>query len=264
MKLKKVIYLVATALAFASCDNIDNSDRTIFVKPAEAARAVLVEDFTGQRCINCPSAAEVIDTLMQQYGADKVIAVGIHSGPLAVYPTSKVLGLRTAIGDEYYTHWGVESEPSGLIDRKGGVQNRDQWATLVYNEIQQKAPVALSADVSYDEATRTVSVTTSALASDALSGKLQLWLVEDSITAIQMMLDGSANKTYMHQHVFRAAINGTWGEDVYFAEGETKTFKHTCQLDVAWKPAHVAAVAFIYNDNGVQQAVRSKYVTTTK
>ena len=50
-------------------------------------------------------------------------------------------------------------------------------------------------------------------------GKLQLWIVEDDITAFQMMPDGTRNDNYIHQHVFRATVNGEWGEDVEVQEG---------------------------------------------
>ena len=55
MKIKNLFLGVATAamaMAAASCSNIDEGDRLIYVKPAEVGRAILIEDFTGQKCIN--------------------------------------------------------------------------------------------------------------------------------------------------------------------------------------------------------------------
>lgn len=117
MKIKNILYamLGAVCLSVASCDTVGENDRLIYVKPAEVKRCVLLEDFTGQRCINCPNAADVIAQLQEQYGEDNVIAVGIHGGPLAVNSNGKVTGLRTATGDEYYAAAGSPSLPAGRV-----------------------------------------------------------------------------------------------------------------------------------------------------
>ena len=77
MKLKNIFLGVATAtmaMAAASCSNIDEGDRLIYVKPAEVGRAVLIEDLTGQRCINCPTGTDIITGIIKTYGEDNVIA----------------------------------------------------------------------------------------------------------------------------------------------------------------------------------------------
>lgn len=82
MKLKNIIYSLfgASALLMAACNEIDSDDRFIYVEPVEVGRKVLIEDFTGQKCINCPAAIDKIEMMVQQYGEENVIAVGIHSG----------------------------------------------------------------------------------------------------------------------------------------------------------------------------------------
>ena len=42
---------------------------------------------------------------------------------------------------------------------------------------------------------------------------LQLWLVEDGIVGAQLSQEG-IDYDYVHNHVLRGAINGTWGESV--------------------------------------------------
>ena len=111
-----------------------------------------------------------------------MIAVAIHSGPLALKPTASVIGLRTDLGDLYYGYWKVESQPSGLVNRKGGLTNDSQWASVVYNEIQQKATVDIKLAINNDTITHQshVKATINNLG-ESFSGKLQLWLVEDDI-----------------------------------------------------------------------------------
>ena len=76
--------------------------------------------------------------------------------------------------------------------------------------------------------------------------------------ALQVSLQGG-NPQYVHNHVFRDAINGTWGEEVSLALGEQKVLEYNdIVLDAAWKPENVSVVAFVYNDDGVVQATQCK------
>ena len=52
---------------------------------------VLVEEFTGQKCINCPEAHEELAKIQKEYGEDNVISVCIHASALAVAPLKQVL-----------------------------------------------------------------------------------------------------------------------------------------------------------------------------
>ena len=216
---------------------------------------MLLEDFTGQRCVNCPSGTAVIEQLLQEYG-DAVIAVGIHGGPLGFKGNANTLGLATSVGDEYYNHWQLEYQPVGLVDRHGAVNYTD-WTKAVNDELSKAAPLDLAvAALIYGT---DISIIVTARGTDGTTtGKLQVWLLEDGITAMQMMPDGSANREYVHNHVLRTPVNGTWGEDFTVKEGETEEKLLTQPLDVSWNPDRLSVVAFVYNDQGVQQAAKGK------
>ena len=176
----------AAALSLVACSNIADDERLIYVKPADVARKVLIEDFTGQRCINCPRATLVIGKLQEEYGHDAVIAVGIHSGPLGFKGTPTLTGLATELGDEYYSHWGIEYQPQGLVNRTGRCDYQ-LWATEVDKLITQQSSLQISMDCHYNEATREVVVDLTTLGTNgATDGRLQLWVTEDSITAMQL------------------------------------------------------------------------------
>lgn len=268
MKIKNLFLGVATAamaMAAASCSNIDEGDRLIYVKPAEVGRAILIEDFTGQRCINCPTGTEIINGIVDTYGEDNVIAVGIHSGPLGFAGNSKTVGLMTDTGNEYYTRWDKENkmgQPWVIFNRKTSPDSHyNNWAAMVGTIISEKANLSVKIDNAYDAATRTLTTTVGADGvNGTVNGKLQVWIVEDGVKALQMMPDGSANKEYVHNHVFRAAVNGTWGEDVTVKEGETTTKQYQYVLPEAWNADKIAVVAFVYNDGGVENVAKKHLV----
>lgn len=268
MKIKNLFLGVVTAamaMAAASCSNIDEGDRLIYVKPAEVGRAILIEDFTGQRCINCPTGTEIINGIVDTYGEDNVIAVGIHSGPLGFAGNSKTVGLMTDTGNEYYTRWDKENkmgQPWVIFNRKTSPDSHyNNWAAMVGTIISEKANLSVKIDNAYDAATRTLTTTVGADGvNGTVNGKLQVWIVEDGVPALQMMPDGSANKEYIHNHVFRAAVNGTWGEDVTVKEGETTTKQYQYVLPEAWNADNIAVVAFVYNDGGVENVAKKHLV----
>lgn len=268
MKIKNIFLGVATAavaMVAASCSNIDEGDRLIYVKPAEVGRAILIEDFTGQRCINCPTGTEIINGIVDTYGEDNVIAVGIHSGPLGFAGNSKTVGLMTDTGNEYYTRWDKENkmgQPWVIFNRKTSPDSHyNNWAAMVGTIISEKANLSVKIANAYDAATRTLTTTVGADGvNGTVNGKLQVWIVEDGIKALQMMPDGTSNKEYIHNHVFRAAVNGTWGEDVTVKEGETTTKQYSYKLPETWTADNIAVVAFVYNDNGVENVAKKHLV----
>lgn len=268
MKIKNLFLGVATAamaMAAASCSNIDEGDRLIYVKPAEVGRAILIEDFTGQRCVNCPTGTEIINGIVDTYGEDNVIAVGVHSGPLGFAGNSKTVGLMTDTGNEYYTHWDKENkmgQPWVIFNRKTSPDSHyNNWAAMVGTIISEKANLSVKIANAYDAATRTLTTTVGAFGTNGtVNGKLQVWIVEDGVKALQMMPDGKPNKEYIHNHVFRAAVNGTWGEEVTVKEGETTTKQYSYKLPEAWNADNIAVVAFVYNDGGVENVAKKHLV----
>ena len=249
-------FLICMGMLLAACSHIDEADRLIYVKPAPAARCVLLEDFTGQRCVNCPRGTEVIEQLQKEYGDSVFIAVGIHGGPLGFKGNDKLVGLATDVGNEYFNHWNLEYQPVGLVNRHGAVNYTD-WAATVKEELARPAPLTMEveADIKGDK----VDILLKMMGTDGTTtGKLQIWLLEDGITAMQLMPDGTANSGYVHNHVLRTPVNGTWGEDITLKEGETKIVQHSQTLDPAWNPDQLSIVAFIYNDQGVQQAAKGR------
>ncbi len=263
MKLHKLIYtaaLCAAALAFAACNEIDEADRFIYVKPADVKRCVLIEDFTAQRCVNCPTAASAIETLQAAYSSDTVIAVGLYCGDLCKLPNGKPYPLYNETANWYYEQRGKPSQPALLVDRQNMLNNTSMLGTYVTNKLQQEPSLLLKASCAYDEASRNVDITVNAEGLADVNGNLQVWLVEDGITSFQLMPDGSSNPNYVHNHVFRATVNDRSGDPISLSLGEPVTRTFTYQLDAEWVAENMSVVAFVYNEAGVQQAAKAHVI----
>lgn len=236
-----------------ACDHISEDERIIYEKLEPARRVVLIEDFTGQRCPNCPNATEIIEQLQATYG-DFLVAVSIHGGPLAYAGNAKVVGLKTAEADEYFNHWKLEYQPVGLINRHGPF-DYPEWVEKVKEELAKPAPLHLGGTASIEGDAITINLKAEGT-DGTVAGKLQVWILENGIQALQLLPNGTANQAYIHNHVLRATVNGQWGEDFSVAEGETVERTLSMTLEPGWNKAQLSVVAFVYNSNGVQQAVK--------
>ncbi len=250
---KHYIYIIGIVAAlFAACENISEDERFLDVEEVTAQRVVLLEDYTGQACVNCPEAHKEATALHEEYH-DSLIIVAMHAGAQAIPAPA---GLKQTEGDEYADKFGVKTYPIGMVNRRDGLKDYPSWGAAVYAEIQRETQLNLSVEASVSNGK--LNVNTDMLALEALEGKLQLWVIEDSIVAPQVSLSG-AQPQYVHNHVFRDAINGTWGEDVSLTMGEEKVVPHNdFELNVAWKPENLSVVAFVYNNDGVLQAAQCK------
>lgn len=262
MNIKTLFLGLISAACLASCSNIADDDRLIFVEHRDFpggdddfTPTVLIEDFTGQQCTYCPSGTRVINEAIELYGEDKVIPVAIHCG-LAI-PEARG-GLMNALGMQYYENNGKPSQPAALFNRTTLSNQREDWLGLAYANITNERDVALITKTLYDAATRTVTVEVKAKARDGktVNGKLQLWLTESNIIGRQ--IDNGTNiPDYVHNHVLRDAVNGAEGEDISLTNN-VATITRTYTIPEKYVAENCEIVAFVYNAAGVQQASKAK------
>lgn len=251
--------LALAAMAFVACDEVAENERLIYVAPAEVNRAVLIEDFTGQKCVNCPNATETIEAMQEQYG-DAIIAVAIHGGGFGISTSeTKYVGLATDEAKEYYEKWNITEQPTGLINRRGGGMEYQMWGSAVKEELEQKSTVDLTLRTSATE-TGEMQIQVVCTPSGNYNGKLQLWLLEDNIVARQAQPDGKMQKEYNHMHVYRASINGIWGTDIDLSQAVvTSDFTYKVNPE-AYNLEQLSVVAFVYNDQGVENVIKAPVV----
>ena len=270
--MKRLFLLATIIMGLTACSNIDEDERLIYVEPAEVNRPVLIEDFTGQACVNCPNATAAIHELQETYGEENVIAVAIHCGPFAHLRSNMgnafLSDLGTKLGDEYYTHWNIEAQPGVKINRGAPIYDTNQYAAAVANELKKTSTVHFDA-VEFSNNAVLVDLSSS----DRVEGRLQVWIVEDSINAKdpqtkyqQFMPDGSRRQDYVHNHVFRASLtNDAYGEPVTLDAGN-KSYTQVFYLqgnealdnfEHLWQKQNLSAVVFFWNEQqGVMQAIR--------
>ena len=210
MKLLKTsiwIFAITSLVTITSCDKIkqgafleDTGGKCGQDLPAFPIRKILVEDFTGHTCGNCPRAAETAESLKQIY-CDHIVTVAVHMGFFAETKnnpdSSYAYDFTTTMGDELDTYFGIDGQglPRGMVNRTI-VNNKlilafGDWATGVEAIVGLAVDIDIDIENTYDEATRTVETTVSSNFVNNLNGTYNVVVVltEDSITNWQKDYD---------------------------------------------------------------------------
>lgn len=233
--MKKTIFLIiaiVVSLSFHSCDKIDGayleqshgatSDTPSFPVLSNPIQKVILEEFTGHTCVNCPQGHVIAADIKMQYG-DTMILMAIHAGSTAepVEGTNYTADYRTAAGDELKASFGVSSNPAGLVNRTafGGnvVLDKSNWAEAVRTIDKTHPSLAIQLEKVEDNSAKAVNIFAKITFLQTIQKniKLSLFLTEDSIISPQKSLGAVSNIIdYVHRHMLRAAVNSVWGDQI--------------------------------------------------
>ena len=275
--MKKILSIFAVSflmMGMVACDIIDEQD---YIKnpgsgndpelpvdptPGETgdfttSKCVLLEDYTGVRCVNCPAAGEIALDIQKQYG-HSVVVLGVHAGFNAkpIFPGDNTYTyFDTEEGDAWYNFFGFIDNPVGTVNRKlnsgvYGIYSPD-WADIVASTLQEEATIAMASNIEYDEASRNlkVDITSKALVELPDTYSLTVCIMEDSIVAKQKLQTGD-DLNYVHRHVFRKTLNGTWGEEINtaaLAPEEQIKKSYSVTLDEAYNADQCYVIAYVAN-----------------
>ena len=264
-KITLSIVFACFALFFAGCDKIEgdiyhvvqNEDVTVNfpdVDPNTVYRKVLIEEFTGHRCTNCPQGHQVLETLHQQYG-DTLVAVGIHYGSLAK-PFGSVFSydFRTEAGNQIGDAYGIDAIPAAVVNRvqKAGGWPREQWASVVRDVDRSKVYAAVQLINEYDAAAKTLKANAKVTTLNEFDHQLRLILLvlEDNIVKPQK--DGNQDiEDYVHNHVLRCALTDPFGFPLgksAWQNGDSETYAASVSFDGHdWVPENCYVVAVLYD-----------------
>ena len=235
---------------------------TFYMAPVENAQLknVLIEEFTGVKCPNCPDGHNIVATI-QNANPSRVIAIGYY--PFGQAQTEPLKDLtkadfRIADATELSTLLGgIQFLPIAAVDRKmfGGaiLTARTLWSSNVQARLAVASPINMQLSVSYDDASREAIIKTTLKYTSALSTKhnISLAIYENNLVDAQeypTYIDSS----YTFKHVLRDVITPVGGASVLDslttkAAGLVfeKTILYT--LPAKWNPSNCKIVAFVHD-----------------
>lgn len=260
------VAMIGLAFLFNQCDKIEGPYYETFNKedvtvefpdidPSTVYRKVLIEEFTGHRCQNCPDGHRTLEQLQQQYG-DTLVAIGIHCTSLAK-PSGSLYSydFRTDAGNSIKQDYDINGIPSAIINMvyENNGWPIEQWANVIRSVDRSQVVAAIQLINEYDAESQVLKANAKVTLLKEYSNPLQLafYLVEDGIVKPQK--DGDQDiENYVHNHVLRAAINDTYGmllkDGEPFNVGESETLASSIDMSgTDWNSQNCYVVAVLFN-----------------
>lgn len=263
--------------AICGCNEIDESERILeYTPPIAGEKYVVLEEFTGQMCPNCPEGAKEAKRIQESYN-HQVIIVSIHAGSFSA-GSSYVTEAGLAIWKEFYPDGNEEGYPAAMVNRKsqGGrvvsAGYQKEWSEWVASNFTIPPYISLKLEATYDEVTRNIVVTSKVKSTTSVENtKLQILLTEDKIIGMQLGPGGGAK--YEHNHMLRGVIGDQdetpnyWGENISIVPSEETSYvSQAYTLKEKWVPENINVVGIVYDANTkeILQAAEIKLIDNNK
>lgn len=254
---KNKLYILGIVLALCACNEIDEDERWVDYELPALERNVLLEEFTGQKCINCPEGAAQAKKLQEMFD-HKVIVVGIHAGGYA--ETNYMTDAGNAYWEKFYSDGDGRGYPAAMVDRdRSSISNgfQSEWSSNVIRAGMVTAQYSLSMSTDYNVDTGNLVVVSTLKKTTELADnktKLLLLLTESKIIDWQFSVNPPLIPDYEHNHVLRGAIGDKdeipnyWGTDVKISSLEELTVTSSSyQLNKDWVPENMNVVGIVYD-----------------
>ncbi len=282
--MRQLLMMVFFSLLISSCDKIkypretnttlagvnfiekDNND-VVNVKK------VLLEDYTGHTCGNCPKAAAKAEELKALY-KDTLIVVAVHAGSFADPTPSYPADYRTTAGTDWDNFFGVSAAglPKGIINRVGyptttHIYSYTQWASVVPTLIRTTPKITLYLKTQYDTIQRVLNLSHKIkfLQNYPNDVYLNTLVIEDSIVGKQKDYSVYPDdvENYMFRYILIGSLNGSWGNLVKSApinanDSITKNITGY-YLNPNFRDKQVYVVSFLY-DNVTKEVIQCEKV----
>ncbi len=280
--IKYIAFLLIAYILVACTENkpiipcLSCEGNTTPVNPSTIVKKVLMEEFTGVRCVNCPQAKTEIDNLQSEslFGED-FIAVAYHAGFFSRPYSDSKNDYRTEQGDAILEFLDQPiGFPSGVVNRKQFSGEDDlqieafaTWGGFVGQELEEAAVMSLDLETTYNESNRVLNVSVAITPTENISDALNLsvLITENDIVDVQLTPDGRVDN-YAQTHVFRAMITNTFGNriDEALIANQSISNIYSFTLPSDWVAENCKIVAFVHHAEQSKEVLQVEEVAVIK
>ena len=246
----------------------DSADYTwpIWTPNTNTLQNVLLEDFTGHTCTNCPAAATIAKNL-EAANPGRVIIASIHASIGSSFQATSapdfLTDYTTEEGDTYANEIpSFFGNPSGTINRLGGgLANTlwylsSAWTTKTTSVLGDSPKANLQVKTNYYPQTRGLFVHTESEFLTTLTSEyaIVIYLIRKAVVSSQKLSNGTTDLAYVHHNVMSSVINGTWGTTIGVAPvaGEKVYNNFAVKLpdgntDSTFNTSNLSLITYVYN-----------------
>ena len=238
--------------------------------PAAQPHNILIEDFTGVSCSNCPAAHDevLLPLLAANPGRINVMEMFVTDFPQTSPNVGETYGgfrdtVATTIENTIFGSLalmpiaGIDRLPDGPYGLNNVQITKGLWNTVATTRLATADSLNLTVTSTYSAATATATIVANVtyLQSVSTLQNLSIAVVEDSFTDLQEFPDSVA--LYQYNGVFRSLVTAVpFGDPIYPTipskePGRVCQFVYSYALNPAWKPNHCRIIAFVTGSGAV-------------
>ncbi|HOG19491.1 MAG TPA: Omp28-related outer membrane protein, partial [Salinivirgaceae bacterium] len=221
-------------------------------------KRVLLIEFTGFRCTNCPEAHAQINILKERYG-DKLLPVAIHAGTFARPTQSLPYDYRTIFGTALHDHILPNSYPVGIVSSllSANQSSSTDWAGQVEESLNISTSLSIEIENSVVNSDIKTNIKIKNTKPEIELNDLRLFtiLVEDSVVGTQLFPGGETVNDYVHNHMLRYGFTASHlGDNIVFNNQNDFDTIYSVSIDEKWRVNKLSVVVFVTNlDDDVLQ-----------
>ena len=241
----------------------------------DSDRIVLIEEFSGVKCPNCPDGNIQVEELIARFPSN-LVSVTVHSDFLATPFTDSKFDFRSEEAqqlEDFLGSWFGKPEATinrVLFDNEPFLRTGfpDQWPSYVESELLKPAMATVTIEHEYDPVARELTSTVTATAKVAISGDLRIsaYLTESHIKDKQ---DDNGTKVpdYEHNHVLRKVLSNIEGDPVGSSLGVGESFNRSYSFTIPpedgwWVDDNMEMIAFIsYNNSDNKEIIQAAQIS---
>ncbi|MDR0508199.1 MAG: Omp28-related outer membrane protein [Dysgonamonadaceae bacterium] len=197
-----------------------------FVSTVPANKNVILEEFTGVTCVNCPDGHRIANEIIASH-PHRVFSINIHQGGFAL-PSGSLPDFRTEFGDALAQQSQISGYPAGTVNRRifPAYSNteelmRSNWAAATDIVFAEPSCVNIAAQSTIDFNTRqlVVNVEVYYTSNSAVStNSINVALLQSNVLAPQSGMASNpaqiVGELYRHNHILRHLLTEQWGDEV--------------------------------------------------
>jgi len=236
----------------------------------------LLEEFTGFKCTNCPTATATAKNLRDKYPG-RLHLVAIHCTEEFASPNTDdpnepfYIDFRTPEGETLHDFFDPPGLPDGVIDRLGTESTSTipfpLWADELESLMVENNPECYLEILAVDVNEDSTSIELSAIAKPLISSEddinLNVVVLESGIEEAQKTSGNETIYDYIHDHVFRTASHGPWGikgfdGDLEVESDKILSFKFNIDLQEDWVIENLEIVFYASRESN-REVIQSEY-----
>lgn len=284
MKKLSILFFLLPGLLWPGCEEIPpeinprmGNENTMDSIPVEAQqRQVLIEEFTGVRCVNCPEGSEAIEGLLDIHG-QRLVAISIHAGSFAPpYPESQY-DFRIDEGVNLLSYLGSPlGYPTAVVNRKKFDGEFDlqlgrlQWAGFIAQELEEEPVVKIDVQNDYSGEDRKLDVSATLYIQEDIPGedvRISVAITENDIEDLQLTPEsGTPDPNYKHKHVLRDMLTNYDGDPIGepLTAGAAIEKNYSMTLPVDWVAANCKVAVFVHRGGAEKDVLQVQQARVTE